>query len=139
MGQIYNHADSVHFVNQFASQWAYTVPLWLCLSRRILQHSCIGKFVMTIVRQSRIADTKFMEAAQVRGRVTNLMESLDAEWRDELAVPEGMLGALAVDSGSKMERVRRHDAVHDINLVQRELDTCIVMLLAAHRINKVGR
>lgn len=122
MGQIYNHANAVHLMNQLASQRAYTTPARFGLSQRVLQHGGIGKLVVAVVRERGVSDSKFVESSQIGCRVSNLMKTFHAEGRNESAGSKSASGAMAVHSRGKVPGICIHEPVHNINLVQSVLN-----------------
>lgn len=97
MGEINNHANSVHLTDKFAPKRAHTMPFRLALSVRAIQNSSIRKLVVTIVSKCGVTNAEIIEQPQVRRLVSNLMESLNAERRDEFTLVEGCQGGPAIN------------------------------------------
>ncbi|KAI6755291.1 hypothetical protein HG531_004397 [Fusarium graminearum] len=72
--------------------------------------------------QGSIANTELIELAKVGCFVANLVQSLNAEWRDQLALLEGLEGVGAVDLFGEMTGIGCLQPSHDIDLIQRELN-----------------
>ena len=123
MRKVNKHAHSVHLPDERPALVAYTAPLWLCLAQGILKHSRIGELVVAVVGESGVAYAEGVVEPEVGNRVPNLMEALDPQGRDELAVFESGQGVPTIYSAGKVVRISALEPVYQINLLQGEADT----------------
>ena len=89
----------------------------------MLDNGSVSVLVVAVVRQGGVADAEGVEAPQVRDRVADLVQALDAQGRDDLALGEGLHGGAAVDDGREDVRVGLAQPVDEIYLLQSELHT----------------
>lgn len=124
VSKIDNHADPIHFVNQLPAKGADAAPDRGRFSKGALQQRGIRKLVVAVVRQGRIPHAEVAEHAQVAGLVSNLVEAFNAQRGDQLPGSERVNGVGAVNVMSKVIRVSGEQPLHNVNLLQRELQTC---------------
>lgn len=123
VGEIDNHADSVHFVHQLAAKRADAAPDGGRFPKGALLQGGIGKLVVAVVRQRRIPHAEIVKQTQVAGQVGNLVKAFDAQGRNQLRAAECADGAGAVDVRRKVMGIGGEEPLHDVDLLQSELQT----------------
>lgn len=122
MGEINNHADPVHLMDETTPKGTDAAPERLGLAQGVLQERGIGKLVVTVVSEGGVAGAEFIELAEVGSGVANLMQALDAEGRNEFALLESLEGVGAVNLLREVVWVELLQPRHDVYLVQSELN-----------------
>lgn len=122
MGEVDNQSDAIHLVNEPASGRAQPVPQRLGLAQRTFEQRGVGELVVAVVCESRVADTQGMIASEVGDRVADLMQTLDAQRGDELALLPCLQSGAAVCAGGEVFGIGVLNAGHEINLVESPLD-----------------
>lgn len=122
--KIDNHANSIHFVNQFSSIGANASPDWGCFSERIALQGGICILVVAVVCQRCVSHTKIAKQAQVARLIGNLVKTLYAKGRNQLRSSEGLHGIGAVNIMGKVVGISCEEPLHGIDCLQRELKTC---------------
>lgn len=124
MRKIDNHANAIHLVDQFSSVGANAAPNRGRLLKRIALQSGICIFVVAVVCQRGVPHTKIAKEAQVAGLVGDLVQTLDAQGRNQLSSSEGLEGIGTVNIMRKVLGVSCEESLHGIDCLQRELKTC---------------
>lgn len=119
--EVDNHADAIHLGDELPALRGQAAPERWGLAERALPEGGVGEDVAAVVRQGRVADAQGVEPPQVGHRVADLVQALDAEWRDQLALCEGRLGGLAVHDAGEGVWVRGLQARDHVDLLQCEL------------------
>jgi hypothetical protein len=118
-------------VNELATQGTNASPKRLGFASWVFQDSGISELVVAVMSQSSIANTKLVELAKVGCFVANLVQPLNAEWRYQFALLEGLKGIGAVDLFGEMTRIGCLQPSHDIDLIQRELNAYVLVRKAS--------
>lgn len=80
MGDVNNHAHSIHLPNELPAVLAYATPLRFRLAEGIFQEGGIGELVVTVVRKGGIAYAKGVVQPKIADKIPNLVKTLDPEW-----------------------------------------------------------
>lgn len=122
-----DHTDAVHLSDELPAQGGHAAPERRRLAERVLPERGVGEDVAAVVRQGRVADAEGVEPPQVGHRVADLVQALDAEGRDQLALREGRLGGRAVQDAGEGVGVRGLQARDHVDLLQCELHALYVL------------
>lgn len=128
VGQVNEHANAVHLVDELLALGADTAPDAAvgrdegAVRGRGGPERGVGEAVGAVVGEGDIADAEVVEAAQVGDAVANLVQALDTERGDELALLESGQGVGRVHFGRELGWVEGLKACHEIDLLKGGLD-----------------
>lgn len=128
VGEVNNHADAVHLVDYTTAKRADATPERLGLANGVLQDRSISKLVVTVMGKGSVAGAEFMELAEVGDGIANLVQALDTERGDELALLESLHGGGTVDFLREVIWVGLLHPRHDVDLIKGELNAWFDMV-----------
>jgi hypothetical protein len=123
--------QAVHLENQLLARLRNTAMVWLGCPKFTVDSdsSSVSVLVMTVPSKGCVTHAERVVETQGGQGVSNLMQALDGERRDEFAVGKGMLSLFGTSRQSEVVRVLHRQSLEEVNLLQGCFDRPSIVLV----------